>query len=176
MSNSIEIIEKLVKVNRCTTVTKGGRKFSFSVIVVAGDKKGKVGYGFGKATEVMDAKAKALDKAKKNMLKIPLREGRTLHHDVVGKFCSGKIIMRAAIAGTGVIAGGSTRPLFEALGIKDIVAKSVGSNNPHNIIKAVIAGLQNMNTPKMIADKRGKKLVDIASQREKLYNGVKHVK
>ena len=166
VNNNIEIIEKLVKVNRCTKVTKGGRKFSFSVIVVVGDKKGKVGYGLGKADEVMDAKRKASDEARKNMFKIPLREGRTLHHDIVGKFCSGKVVMRAAPAGTGVIAGGPTRPLFEVLGIKDIVAKSVGSNNPHNVVKAAIMGLRNINTPKMIADKRGKKLAEIASQRE----------
>ncbi|EDV18575.1 hypothetical protein TRIADDRAFT_34973 [Trichoplax adhaerens] len=166
VNNNIEIIEKLVKVNRCTKVTKGGRKFSFSVIVVVGDKKGKVGYGLGKADEVMDAKRKASDEARKNMFKIPLREGRTLHHDIVGKFCSGKVVMRAAPAGTGVIAGGPTRPLFEVLGIKDIVAKSVGSNNPHNVVKAAIIGLRNINTPKMIADKRGKKLAEIASQRE----------
>jgi len=167
VNNNSEIVERLVKVNRCTSVTKGGRKFSFSVIVVVGDKKGKVGYGLGKATEVMDAKAKALDEARKSMFKIPLREGRTLHHDTIGKFCSGKVIMRAAPAGTGIIAGGPTRPLFEVLGIKDIVAKSVGSNNPHNVVKAVMMGLIGTSTPKMIADKRGKKIVEIASQREK---------
>ncbi|WP_236869704.1 30S ribosomal protein S5 [Candidatus Bandiella numerosa] len=166
-NSNTEIVEKLVKVNRCTSVTKGGRKFSFSVIVVVGDKKGKVGYGLGKATEVMDAKAKALGEARRSMFRIPLREGRTLHHDTIGKYCSGKVIMRAAPAGTGIIAGGSTRPLFEVLGIKDIVAKSIGSNNPHNIVKAVIMGLRNTSTPKMIADKRGKKIVEIASQREK---------
>ena len=167
VNNNSEIVERLVKVNRCTSVTKGGRKFSFSVIVVVGDKKGKVGYGLGKATEVMDAKAKALDEARKSMFKIPLREGRTLHHDTIGKFCSGKVIMRAAPAGTGIIAGGPTRPLFEVLGIKDIVAKSVGSNNPHNVVKAVMMGLRGTSTPKMIADKRGKKIVEIACQREK---------
>ncbi len=166
VNNNIEIVEKLVKVNRCTKVTKGGRKFSFSVIVVVGDKKGKVGYGLGKADEVIDAKRKASDEARKNMFKIPLREGRTLHHDIVGKFCSGKVVMRAAPAGTGVIAGGPTRPLFEVLGIKDIVAKSVGSNNPHNVVKAAIMGLRNINIPKMIADKRVKKLAEIASQRK----------
>jgi len=165
--SNLEIVEKLVKVNRCTSVTKGGRKFSFSVIVVVGDKKGKVGYGLGKATEVMNAKAKASDEARKSMFKIPLREGRTLHHDTIGKFCAGKIIMRAAPVGTGVIAGGPARPLFEVLGIKDIVSKSVGSNNPHNVIKAVMAGLRSISTPKMIADKRGEKIAAIASQRDK---------
>jgi len=168
MTNSnTEIIEKLVKVNRCTSVTKGGRKFSFSVIVVVGDKKGKVGYGLGKALEVMDAKAKASSEARRRMFKVPLREGRTLHHDILGKFCSGKVMMRAAPPGTGIIAGGSTRPLFEVLGIKDIVAKSLGSNNPHNVVKAAINGLKSISTPKMIADKRGKKVSDIISLREK---------
>lgn len=167
INSNIEVVEKLVKVNRCTAVTKGGRKFSFSVIVVVGDKKGRVGHGLGKAAEVMDAKKKAVDVARKNMIKIPLREGRTLHHDIKGKFCSGMVIMKAAPSGTGVIAGGPTRPFFEVLGIKDIVAKSVGSNNPHNIIKAVMNGLKRSYTPKMIADKRGKKIVEIASQREK---------
>jgi len=166
-NNNAEIVERLVKVNRCTTVTKGGRTFSFSAIVVIGDKKGKVGYGLGKSSEVIDAKTKAIDEARKNMIKIPLREGRTLYHDIVGKFCSGKIVMRAAPAGTGVIAGGPTRPLFEVLGIKDIVAKSVGSNNPHNLIKAAFDGLKRIKTPKMIADKRGKKIAEIVNRREK---------
>lgn len=167
INNNIEIIERLVKVNRCTAVAKGGRKFSFSVIVVVGDRKGKVGYGLGKAAEVIDAKTKATYIAKKNMMKIPLREGRTLHHNIIGKFCSSKAVMRAAPTGTGVIAGGAARPLFEVLGIKDIVAKLIGSNNPHNVIKAVINGLKKSRTPKMIADKRGKKIIEIAKKREK---------
>lgn len=167
MVSNIETVEKIVKVNRCTAVTKGGRNFSFAVIVVVGDKRGKVGYSLGKATEVMDAKAKASQGARKSMFKVPLREGRTLHHDVVGKFGAGRIIMRSAPPGTGVIAGGAVRPLFEVLGIKDIVAKSVGCNNPHNVIKAAIHGLKMIYTPKMIADKRGKKISEIVSQREK---------
>jgi small subunit ribosomal protein S5 len=159
--NNIEILEKLVKVNRCTSVAKGGRKFSFSVIMVAGNKKGKLGYGLGKAAEVMSAKAKASSQARKNMFNIPLKEGRTLHHDVIGKFCSSKVIMKAAPSGTGIIAGGSARLLFEVLGVKDVVAKSVASNNPHNVVKAVINGLRNISSPRMIADKRGKKVTEI---------------
>lgn len=167
VNNNIEIIEKLIKVNRSTAVTKGGRKFSFSVIIVVGDKKGRVGYGLGKAVEIIEAKAKAVNEAKKSIIKVPLREGRTLHHDIVGKFCSGKVVMKAASAGTGVIAGGSTRAIFEVLGIKDIVVKSVGSNNPHNLVKAVFNGLKKINTPRMIVDKRGTNIAKIASYREK---------
>ncbi len=167
MANNVEIVERLVNVGRCTKVVKGGRRFSFSVIVVAGDRKGRVGYGLGKASEVMDAKSKAAEEARRNMIKIPLREGRTLHHDVIGKFCSGKVIMRSAPPGTGMIAGGAVRAVFDVLGIQDIVVKSIGSNNPHNMIKAAFEGLQRTRTPKMIAEKRGKKIVEIASSREK---------
>ncbi len=162
-----EVVERLVNVGRCTKVVKGGRKFSFSAIVVVGDRNGRVGYGLGKASEVMDAKYKASKEAKKNMIKIPLREGRTLHHDMIGRFCSGKVVMRAAPSGTGIIAGGAIRALFNALGIKDLVAKSIGSNNPHNMIKAALAGLQKIKTPKLIAEKRGKKIAEITSLRGK---------
>lgn len=167
MINNEEIVERLVNVGRCTKVVKGGRRFSFSAIVVAGDRKGRVGYGLGKASEVVDAKSKAAKEARKNMVKIPLREARTLHHDVIGKFCSGKVIMRAAPSGTGIIAGGAIRALFDALGIKDLVAKSIGSNNPHNMIKAAFDGLRKIKTPKLIAEKRGKKISEIANLREK---------
>lgn len=167
-NTNTEIIEKLVYVNRCTKVVKGGRRFSFSAIVVVGDGKGRVGYGLGKATEVMDARMKASQIAKKNMVKIPLREGRTLHHDSVGRFCSGKIIMRAAPQGTGIIAGGAIRAVFDVLGIKDLVAKSIGSNNPHNMIKAALDGLQKVSSPRDIAEKRDKKIGEIASKREKV--------
>ncbi|WPX96765.1 30S ribosomal protein S5 [Candidatus Bandiella euplotis] len=168
MANNVEIVERLVNVGRCTKVVKGGRRFSFSVIVVAGDRKGRVGYGLGKASEVMDAKSKASEEARKNMIKIPLREGRTLHHDVSGKFCSGRVIMRSAPPGTGVIAGGAVRAVFDVLGVKDIVAKSIGSNNPHNMIKAAFECLQNVKTPKRAAEKRGKKIAEIISSREKI--------
>jgi small subunit ribosomal protein S5 len=171
MSNNVEIIEKTVKIGRCTKVVKGGRQFSFSAIVIVGDKKGRVGYGLGKATEVMDAKAKAIKEAKRTMIKIPLREGRTLHHDIVGRFGAAKVVMRSAPSGTGLIAGGAIRPLFDSLGVKDLVAKSVGSNNPHNVIKAVFAGLQKTKTPKMIADIRGKKIAEIVGMREKTNKG-----
>jgi small subunit ribosomal protein S5 len=162
-SNNSEITERLVNISRCSKVVKGGRKFSFSVIVVVGDRKGRVGHGLGKASEVMDAKASASKEAKRRMVKIPLREGRTLHHDVIGKFCSGKVVMRAAPSGTGVIAGGAVRAVFDVLGIKDVVVKSLGSNNPHNMIKAAFEGLQKIKTPKMIAEKRGKKVAEITS-------------
>ena len=166
MNTNTEIIEKLIYVNRCTKVVKGGRRFSFSVIMVAGDGKGRVGYGLGKATEVMEARTKASAIAKNNMIKIPLREGRTLHHDSIGKFCSGKVIMRSAPQGTGIIAGGAIRAVFDVLGIKDLVAKSIGSNNPHNMIKAAFNGLLKINSPRDIAAKRNKKIVEIASKRE----------
>ena len=167
MANSVEIVERLVNVGRCVKVVKGGRKFSFSAIVVAGDRNGRVGYGLGKASEVIDAKSKASKEAKKNMIKIPLREARTLHHDIVGKFGSSKVVMRAAPSGTGIIAGGAIRPFFDVLGIKDVVAKSIGSNNPHNVIKATFEGLCRIETPKFLADKRGKKISEITSLRGK---------
>jgi len=168
---NIEIVEKLVKVNRCTTVTKGGRKFGFSVIVVVGDKKGRCGYGLGKGIEILSAKTKASHQARKSIFKIPLKEGRTLHHEIIGKFCSSKIIIKPAPIGTGVISGGVTRPLFEVLGIKDIVTKSIGSNNPHNLLKATIMGLKNVSTPKNIAIKRNKTIFSIMN-----YKKVKNVK
>ena len=165
--NNLDFKDKLVSINRITKVVKGGRRFAFSALVVVGNQIGSIGVGHAKSKQVPDAIKKATELANNNLFKVPLRESRTLHHDVIGKFCSGKVIMRAAPAGTGVIAGGPTRPLFEVLGIKDIVAKSVGSNNPHNLVKAVLEGLKRTSTPKMIADKRGKKIVEIASQREK---------
>lgn len=152
-----EIVEKIIKINRCTTVTKGGRKFGFSVLLVIGDKKGRCGYGFGKGVEIAEAKNKALHKAKKNIFKIPLKEKRTLYHNIKGCFCSSLIIMKPARSGTGVIAGGITRALFEVLGIQDIIAKSIGSRNPNNLLKATIKGLKNISTPKMISMKRYKK-------------------
>ena len=167
MTNSTEIVERLVNVGRCVKVVKGGRNFSFSAIVVVGDRNGRVGYGLGKASEVIDAKSKASKEARKNMIKIPLREARTLHHDVIGRFGSGKVVMRAAPSGTGMIAGGAIRALFDALGIKDLVAKSIGSNNPHNMIKAALEGLRKIKTPKLIAEKRGKKIGEITSLRGK---------
>ena len=145
---------------------KGGRRFAFAALVVVGDGKGRVGYGSGKAREVPEAIRKATEQAKRNMIRIPLREGRTLHHDLRGRFGAGKVIMRAAPAGTGIIAGGPMRAVFETMGVQDIVAKSVGSNNPHNMVKATFAGLQLMSSPRIVAAKRGKKVADIIGRRE----------
>ena len=165
-----ELVEKLVHVNRVAKTVKGGRTMSFAAVVVVGDKKGRVGYGSGKATEVPDAITKATNEAKRNMIRVPLREGRTLHHDIFGRYGAGKVILRTAAAGTGVIAGGAMRAVFEALGIQDVVAKSVGSNNPYNMIKATFEALKGNNSPRMIAAKRGKKVGDIVSRRENTAN------
>jgi len=161
-----ELVEKLVHVNRVAKTVKGGRTMSFAAVVVVGDQKGRVGFGSGKAAEVPEAVVKATNEAKKNMVRIPLREGRTLHHDVSGRFGAGKVILRTAPAGTGVIAGGPMRAVFEVLGVQDVVAKSLGSNNPYNLIKATMAALQAINSPRMVAAKRGKKVGDIVSRRE----------
>lgn len=162
-----ELSDKLVYVGRCAKVVKGGRRFSFAAIVVSGDGKGKIGLGLGKATEVMDAKEKAVKIARKSMAKIPLRDGRTLHHDISARFCSGSIVMRSAPAGTGIIAGGPVRALLEVLGIKDVVAKSVGTSNPHNMLKAALKALKDVKSPRFIAEKRNKKIGEIVSRRDK---------
>ncbi len=160
-----EFVDKLVHINRVAKVVKGGRRFAFAALVLVGDTKGRVGYGSGKAREVPEAIRKATDAAKRNMIRIPLREGRTLHHDLYGRFGAGKVILRAAPAGTGIIAGGPMRAVFETMGIQDIVAKSVGSNNPHNMVKATFAALQTMTSPRAVAAKRGKKVGDIVGRR-----------
>ena len=165
-----ELVEKLVHVNRVAKTVKGGRTMSFAAVVVVGDQKGRVGFGSGKAAEVPEAVTKATNEAKKNMIRIPLREGRTLHHDVHGRFGAGKVILRTAPAGTGVIAGGPMRAVFEVLGVQDVVAKSLGSNNPYNLIKATFDALQSINSPRMVAAKRGKKVGDIVSRRENSSN------
>jgi small subunit ribosomal protein S5 len=159
-------IEKLVSVNRTTKVVKGGRRFGFAALVVVGDGKGKVGYGKGKAKEVQDARRKATEAAKKSMVRIPMREGRTLHHDVTADFGSGNVTIRTAPAGTGIIAGGPMRAVFEALGIKDVVAKSVGSSNPYVMVASAFNALQLIQSPKSTAARRGKKVNEIVSQRE----------
>ena len=163
---SEELVERLVHINRVAKTVKGGRNMSFAAVVVVGDRKGRVGYGSGKASEVPEAIVKATNEAKKNMVRIPLREGRTLHHDVAGRFGAGKVYLRTAPAGTGVIAGGPMRAIFEVLGIQDVVAKSLGSNNPYNMIKATFNALESINSPRMVAAKRGKKVGDIVSRRE----------
>ena len=165
-----ELVEKLVFVNRVAKTVKGGRTMSFAALVVVGDQKGRIGFGSGKAAEVPEAIVKATNEAKKNMVRIPLREGRTLHHDITGRFGAGKVVLRSAPAGTGVIAGGPMRAVFEVLGVQDVVAKSLGSNNPYNMIKATFVALQSIKSPRMVAAKRGKKVGDIVSRRENTSN------
>ncbi len=166
-----DLIDKLVSINRVAKVVKGGRRFGFAALVVVGDGKGKVGYGSGKAKEVSDAMRKALDSAKKSMVRIPLREGRTLHHDLYGRFGAGKVIIRTAPVGTGIIAGGPMRAVFEALGVQDVVAKSVGTSNPHNMLKATFDALDSMKSPRAVAAKRGKKVGEIVERREEKKSG-----
>jgi small subunit ribosomal protein S5 len=156
-----EFVDKLVHINRVAKVVKGGRRFGFAALVVVGDGKGRVGYGSGKAREVPEAIRKATEQARRGMVRVPLRDGRTLHHDIADSFGAGKVIIRAAKAGTGIIAGGPMRAIFEALGVQDIVAKSVGTSNPHNMIKATFAALTNVTSPRAVAARRGKKVAEI---------------
>ena len=160
-----EHIEKLVSINRVAKVVKGGRRFAFSALVVIGDGKGRVGHGLGKAAEVPEAVKKATDKAKRNMVRVPLREGRTLHHDIEGRYGAGHVVLRAAPSGTGIIAGGPMRAVFEAVGIHDIVGKSVGTSNPHNMVRATFSALTEMASPRQVAARRGKKVSDLVSRR-----------
>ncbi len=161
-----EFIDKLVHVNRVAKTVKGGRRMAFAALVVVGDQKGRVGFGTGKAREVPEAIRKATEAAKHAMIRVPLREGRTLHHDVIGHYGAGKVVLRAAVPGTGIIAGGPMRAVFETMGIQDIVAKSTGSANPHNMIRATFAALTSVNSPRVVAAKRGKKVGDIVSRRD----------
>ena len=158
-------IEKLVAINRVAKVVKGGKRFSFSALVVVGDGKGRVGYSTGKAKEVADAVKKATERAKKVMVRIPMREGRSLHHDSFGRFGAGKVVLRSAVAGTGIIAGGAMRSVFEALGVQDVVSKCIGSANPFNMVRATFDALQSTVSPRYIANKRGKKIGEITSRR-----------
>ena len=160
-----ELLDKLVHINRVAKVVKGGRRFSFAALVVAGDGNGRVGFGAGKAKEVPEAIRKATEQAKRKMIRVPLRDGRTLHHDVAGRFGAGKVVVRSAPPGTGIIAGGPMRAVFETLGVQDVVAKSIGTANPHNMIKATFDALQNTASPKSVAARRGKKVSDIVSRR-----------
>ncbi len=161
-----EFTERLVGINRVAKVVKGGRRFGFAALVIVGDGKGRVGHGHGKAREVPEAIKKATEAAKRNMIRVPLREGRTLHHDVHGKHGAGKVFLRAAPQGTGIIAGGPMRAVFEAVGIQDIVAKAIGSNNPYSMVNATFEALKNMQSPRHIASRRNKKVSDIVSGRE----------
>ena len=165
MSKENEFIEKLVHVNRITKVVKGGRRFGFSALVVVGNQSGKIGIAHAKSKQVPDAIKKANEMARRNLIQIPLREGRTIHHDVSGKDGAGKIKMRAAPKGTAIIAGGPVRAVCEVLGIKDIVAKSLGTANPHNVIRACLKALKKQNSPKQISIIRNKKISEIIEKR-----------
>ena len=161
-----ELTDKLVGINRVAKVVKGGRRFGFAALVVVGDTKGRVGFGTGKAKEVPEAIKKATEKAKVKMLRIPLKEGRTIHHDIKGRHGASKVILRTAPPGTGIIAGGPMRAVFEMLGIQDVVAKSIGSQNPYNMVRATIDGLKKEVSPRIIARRRGKKLSAIVVKDE----------
>ncbi len=160
-----ELLERLVGINRVAKVAKGGRRFGFAALMVVGDGKGRVGYGSGKAKEVPEAIRKATDQAKRNMIRVPLREGRTLHHDVKGRYGAGRVFMRSAPQGTGIIAGGPMRAVFEALGIQDVVAKAIGSSNPYSMVNATFEGLKEIQSPRHVASRRNKKVADIVSGR-----------
>ena len=161
-----DLVDKLVHINRVAKVVKGGRRFAFAALVVVGDAKGRVGYGSGKAREVPEAIRKATEQAKRNMIRVALREGRTLHHDANGHFGAGRVVLRAAPAGTGIIAGGPMRAVFETMGVQDVVAKCIGTSNPHNMVKATFDALTGVSSPRAIAAKRGRKVGDIVGRRD----------
>lgn len=160
-----EIVDKLVGINRVAKTVKGGKNFGFAALVVVGDQKGRAGFGKGKAREVPEAIRKATEEAKRNMVRVPLREGRTLHHDGRGRHGAGKVVLRAAPPGTGVIAGGPMRAVLETLGVQDVVGKSTGSSNPYNMIRATFEALKVQSSPRQIASKRGKKVADLMGRR-----------
>ncbi|MCA1244527.1 30S ribosomal protein S5 [Stappia stellulata] len=160
-----EFVDKLVHINRVAKVVKGGRRFGFAALVVVGDQKGRVGFGHGKAREVPEAIRKATEAAKRSMIRVPLREGRTLHHDVNGRHGAGKVILRAAPAGTGIIAGGPMRAVFETLGVQDVVAKSLGSANPYNMVRATFDALKHEDSPRSVAARRGLKVSQVQARR-----------
>jgi small subunit ribosomal protein S5 len=160
-----EFTDKLVHINRVAKVVKGGKRFGFAALVVVGDQKGRVGFGHGKAREVPDAIRKATDQAKRGMVRVPLREGRTLHHDTEGHWGAGKVVLRPAPVGTGIIAGGPLRAIFESLGVQDVVAKSVGTSNPYNMVRATFDALKQETAPKFVAAKRGKSVGEILARR-----------
>jgi small subunit ribosomal protein S5 len=161
-----ELVDKLVAINRVAKVVKGGKNFAFAALVVVGDKKGRVGFGHGKAREVPEAIRKATEEAKKTMIRVPLREGRTLHHDGDGRWGAGKVMLRSAPAGKGLIAGGPMRAVLEVLGVSDVVAKSKGSSNPYNMVRATIDALKNQTSPRQVANRRGLKVSDIVARRK----------
>jgi small subunit ribosomal protein S5 len=161
-----EFADRLVAINRVSKTVKGGKRFGFAALVVVGDQKGRVGFGKGKAKEVPEAIRKATEQAKRQMIRVQLREGRTLHHDMEGRHGAGRVVMRTAPEGTGIIAGGPMRAVFEMLGIKDVVSKSIGSQNPYNMIRATMDGLKKESSPRSVAQRRGKKVADILPKRE----------
>ena len=160
-----EFVDRLVHINRVAKVVKGGRRFGFAALVVVGDQKGRVGFGHGKAREVPEAIRKATDAAKRAMIRVALREGRTLHHDVQGRWGAGKVVLRAAPQGTGIIAGGPMRAVFETVGMQDVVAKSIGSSNPYNLVRATFNALKNEDSPRAVAARRGLKVSTLQSRR-----------
>jgi small subunit ribosomal protein S5 len=161
-----EFVDRLVHINRVAKVVKGGRRFGFAALVVVGDQKGRVGFGHGKAREVPEAIRKATESAKRALIRVPLREGRTLHHDVVGHHGAGRVIVRTAPAGTGIIAGGPMRAVFETLGVQDVVAKSLGSSNPYNMIRATFDALTHEDSPRSVAARRGLKVSTLQGRRQ----------
>ena len=162
-----EFVDKLVHINRVAKVVKGGRRFGFAALVVVGDQKGRVGFGHGKAREVPEAIRKATETAKRGMIRVPLREGRTLHHDISGRHGAGKVLLRSSPPGTGIIAGGPMRAVFECVGVQDVVTKSMGSSNPYNMVRATFEALKKQVSPRMVAAKRGKKVSDIIGRRSR---------
>ena len=156
-----EFADRLVAINRVSKTVKGGKRFGFAALVVVGDQKGRVGFGKGKAKEVPEAIRKATEQAKRQMIRVALRDGRTLHHDVEGRHGAGRVVMRTAVPGTGIIAGGPMRAVFEMLGVQDVVSKSIGTSNPYNMIRATMDGLAKMQSPRNVAQRRGKKVADI---------------
>ena len=168
-----EFADRLVAINRVSKTVKGGKRFGFAALVVVGDQKGRVGYGKGKAKEVPEAIRKATEQAKRKIIRVPLREGRTLHHDMDGRHGAGRVVLRTAPAGTGIIAGGPMRAVFEMLGIQDIVAKSTGSANPYNMIRATVDGLLKETSPRLAAQRRGKKLSELMPKSVEIMNAEK---
>ncbi len=160
-----EFVDRLVHINRVAKVVKGGRRFGFAALVVVGDQKGRVGFGHGKAKEVPEAIRKATEQAKRELVRVPLREGRTIHHDMEGRWGAGRVIMRSAPQGTGIIAGGPMRAVFETLGVQDVVAKSLGSQNPYNMVRATFDARAKETSPRWVAQRRGKKVADILPKR-----------
>jgi small subunit ribosomal protein S5 len=161
-----EFADRLVAINRVSKTVKGGKRFGFAALVVVGDQRGRVGFGKGKAKEVPEAIRKATEQARRSLIRVPLKDSRTLHHDIEGRHGAGKVVMRTAVAGTGIIAGGPMRAVFEMLGIQDVVAKSIGSQNPYNMIRATIDGLKQESSPRHVASRRGKKVAEILKKPE----------